>query len=289
MKTKLALVAFCFMLVIGCNNKEEELQKQIGQLQSEQASQQQNINERDQYFDNVVRAVNEVYTDLEKARVKEAQLVERTEGAEGPARFTNAETRQRLLQNLSDIGSSLKENRKKIAELQAKAHTFHGQIASLNTLINNLKQSLQEREASIAQLETRIQGLETTVAEKTKTIVEKEMVIDEQQRTLNTAFYVVGTRDELKKKGIITDEGGFLWGLLGSTTVMTDDVDQTLFTSIDKTSDHTIHVGGKIDEILPRRNQESFAMAQPDNHTSDLTIVSPEKFWQDKYLVIVLD
>jgi archaellum component FlaC len=289
MKTKLAWVALAVTFVLGCNNKEEELQKQISQLQSDQAAQQQGINERDKYFDEVVRAVNDVYTDLERARTKEAQLVERTTTAEGPAQFTSGETRQKLLQNISDIGSSLKENRKKIAELQARAKAFHGQLAGLNSLIDNLKKSLQEREESIAALETRVQGLETTVAEKTKTIAEKEMVIDDQQKKLNTGFYVVGTRDELKKKGVITDEGGFLWGLLGSTTVMGGDFDQSLFTPIDKTTEHIIHVGGKIDEILPRRNEELFAMAQPDGHTSDLTIVSPDRFWKDNYLVIVLD
>ena len=60
-----------------------------------------------------------------------------------------------------------------------------------------------------------------------------------------------GTKEELKKKGIITDEGGFLWGLLGSTTIMSSGVDQSVFTPLDKNIDQTLHVPGTIDEILP--------------------------------------
>ncbi|MGH9425637.1 MAG: hypothetical protein ACRD2L_04930 [Terriglobia bacterium] len=291
MKRLLVLTALCAMLMIGCSNKEkeEQLQQQLSKAQSDQAALQQSITERDKYFEDVMRAINEVYADLETARAKEAQLVERTGGTEGPAQITNADTRQKLLKSIDDIGSALKENRKKIADLQSRMKKFRGEIAGLNKLVDNLKQSLQEREQSIARLEVRVQGLEATVAEKAKMIEEKESVIDRQQKTMNTGFYVVGTRKELKEKGIITDEGGFLWGLLGSTSVMASGVDETLFSPIDKSMDQTISVQGKIKEILPRRNEEFFATRQSDENRSELTIVRPEKFWQDKYLVVVVD
>ena len=289
MKTILALVALFTVLMIGCNNKEDQLREQLSDTQNEAASLQQGVAERDKYFEDVMRSVNEVYMDLEKARIKEGQLAQRADGGEGPAQFTNAETRQKLLHNISDIGSALKENRKKIADLQVRVRSFNGKMAGLSTLIGSLKKSLQEREQSIAQLEGRVQGLEVTVAEKTKVIAEKESVIDEQQRKMNTVFYVVGTRGELKKKGIITDEGGFLWGLIGSTTVMASGVDQSDFTPIDRTKDQIIHVQGKIEEIFPRRNPEFFATAEQDENNSDLAIVSPDRFWQDDYLVIVVD
>jgi predicted nucleic acid-binding Zn-ribbon protein len=291
MRKLLALSALCAMLMIGCSNKEKEdqLQQELTKAQGEQAALQQSIAERDKYFADAMRAINEVYADLETARVKEAQVVERAGGAEGPAQITNADTRQKLLKSIDDIGSALKENRKKITDLQSRMKKFRGEIAGLNTLVENLKKSLQEREQSIAQLETRVQGLEATVAEKAKMIEEKENVIGEQQKKMNTGFYVVGTRKELKEKGIITDEGGFLWGLLGSTSVMASGVDRSLFTPIDKTKDQMITVEGKIKEIIPRRSEDLFTTAQPVTNKSDLTIVHPEKFWQDNYLVIVLD
>lgn len=291
MKRQAMLVILCAALVSSCDHsKEEDLQKQLNVAQSSQLSLQQNIADRDKYFEEIVKAVNDVYTDIEKARVKEGKLVKSAGGtAEEPMQLTNDISRQRLLQNISDIGTVLKANWKKIAGLEARVSSFKGEIAGLNKLIENLKQSLKEREASIAELESKVKGLEDTVTEKTKVIAEKDDVIGTQQKSMNTAFFVVGTRKELKEKGIITDEGGFLWGLLGSTTVMASGVDPTLFTPIDKSKDQSISVQGEIEEILPHRNEEYFATAQPVEKNTVLNIVRPDRFWQDRYLVIVVD
>ncbi len=290
MSTRVIVVAVLIALVAGCNDKSDELQKQLAQAQNDQASAHQLLSERDKYIEEVMASVNGIYKDLEESRVKEGRLLKQSKGAEWNAQAANLDTRQKLLSDLSDIGSVLKENRKRIGSLQARMKKFNMQIASLDSLVANLRSSLQEREQSIAMLETKVQGLETSVAEKTKVIQDHELTIDDQQHKLNTAFYVVGTRDELKKKGIITDEGGFLWGLLGSTTIMANDVDPTEFTPIDKTKDQTIHVKGKIEEILPRRKDSAFATAETDgDNSSDLTIMSPDKFWQSNYLVIVVD
>ncbi len=288
MKAKLLFIALCGMLIVGCNNKEEQLQKQVAQLQGEQTSLQQSITERDQNLEEVMRAVNEVYADLEKARVKEGKLAQRTEG-ETQGQVSNTVTRQALLNNISEIGSTLKENRKRIADLQSRVKSFRGEVASLNKLVDNLKKSLEDREQSIALLQTKVQGLETTVAENTKSLADRDDTISSQQKRINTAYMVVGTRKELKDKGIIKDEGGFLWGLLGSTTVLSSGVDPTLFTPIDKTRDQSIAVHGKIEDVLPHRNEEFFATGQPSENNSILTITHPNEFWQDRYLVIVVD
>jgi peptidoglycan hydrolase CwlO-like protein len=290
MNRTFAVVALCAVLTIGCNNREKELEKQLSDAQSDRTNMQQDVAERDAYFEEVVRSVNEVYADLESARAKEALIKKGAGVNEGAAQFTNAEAREKLLKSINDIGSVLKENRQRIASLQRKVKGFNGQIESLNTLINNLKTSLQEREQSVAELQARIQGLESTMAEKTKEIAVKDETIGQQQRAINTGYYVIGTREQLKQRGIIADEGGFLWGLLGSTTVMASGVDGSQFTPINKTQDFKIHVPGNVEEILPHRNQEFFAMAnEPSGGGSELTIVSPSKFWQDKYLVIVVD
>ncbi len=289
MKARPLLIALCGTLILGCNDKEEQLQKQVAQLQGEQTSLQQSISERDQNLEEVMRAVNDVYADLEKARVKEGKLTERAGGKETGGQISNTVTRQQLLNNISEIGTTLKENRKRIADLQSRVKSFRGKVASLSKLVDNLKQSLAEREQSIALLQSKVQGLETTVADKTKTLAEKEDVINDQEKKINTAYMVVGTRKELKEKGIITDEGGFLWGLLGSTTVMSSGVDPSLFTPIDKTKDQSISVHGKIDEVLPHRSEQYFATGEPVENNTVLTITHPNEFWQDRYLVIVTD
>jgi hypothetical protein len=288
MRTGVLWAALSVVFVIGCNNNQDELQKQLAQTQSDKASLQSVIAERDKYLEEVMKSVNEVYADLEHARVKENLLVKRAGRSEGTAQSTTTDTKQDLLQEIGEVGSTLKENRNRIAALQARMKKFQGTISGLDTLVRNLMASLEEREHSIAQLQTRVQGLEGSLAEKTRMVQEREMTIDEQRRTINTGYYVVGTRAELKKKGLIRDEGGFLWGLLGSTTIIESGLDPTQFTPIDKSINQTIHVKGKIEDLVPPRQESFFATAEGDE-SSDLKIVSPDKFWQDRYLVIIVD
>ncbi|MBI5473056.1 MAG: hypothetical protein HY961_12000, partial [Ignavibacteriae bacterium] len=245
-----------------------------------------NLQERDQYIDDVMRSINEVYASLEEARTKEGKLTKGA-GSEGPITFRNATSREAMVNNINEIGTTLKENRKRIVGLQQSIRKYNGKIKSLNDMVENLQHSLEEREQAIASFESRVQGLEADVATKTQTITEREAVISDQLKTINTAFYVIGTRDELEQKGIITDEGGFL-GFIGSTTIMASGIDQSAFTPIDRTSAQTIEVKGEIDEILPPR-KETFYTRTENSDQSQLSITQPERFWQDKYLVIVVD
>ncbi len=289
MNTRWLLVALLGALLFGCDHsKEEKLQQQVLQLQSDNEVSQQALSARESELREVIRSINEVYADLELTRVREGQLSKRAGGAEAPVELSEATSQEQLLNSIGEIGATLKANRVKIGELESRVKSFRGKLAGLNTLVKNLKGTLQEREQSIAELQARVQGLESTVAEKTNTIVERDRVIDDQQKTMNTAYMIVGTRKQLKEKGIITDEGGFLWGLLGSTTVMARGVDQSLFTPIDMTRAQSLSVSGKIDDLLPHRNADLFARVEEPNNEV-LTIIQPEKFWQEKYLVIVVD
>ncbi|MGA9118317.1 MAG: hypothetical protein WB699_03030 [Bacteroidota bacterium] len=285
MSTKIGVFVLLAILVVGCNNQEDQLKQQLSQAQSNDSTMQATIAERDKYMEQVVVAVNDAYQNIERARMKEKGVAHLATAPEGAPKMTNVVTKEDMLKDLQEISATLQQNQKRITDLQRKNRTFGRQLASLDTLINNLKASLKEREESIAMLQGRIQGLETNVAENMRTIAGKDSVIDTQIRTINTAYYVIGTKDELEKKGIITDEGGFLWGLLGSTTVLTDSVDESQFQPIDRTSNGAIHVNGKIDQILPGRSTDTFAT---NTANSELTILSPSKFWKQRYLVIVV-
>jgi len=290
MKTTIvATLVFGLVILMGCDNRTAELEKEIVKIQTQSSTLQQDLAARDKYIDEVMQAVNQVYKDLEQAKSKEAKLVEKTQGAEGQASFTSAQMRQSVLDQITAIDSNLKENRKKLSSLQKKLRASEVKYASLDEMVQNLKSTLEQREQSIAVLEAKVQGLETSVAEKARLVMEKETIIEEQKNRMNTVYYVVGTRNELKEKGIITDEGGFLWGLLGSTTVLSSGIDRSQFTPFDWTRDHTIHVNGSIDEMVPKRNEEFFALAETEESKADLTIKEPTKFWQDRYLVIVVD
>jgi len=289
---KLALIfALSGILVLGCADREKEaaLQKQLSQAEADRQSYQTLLNERDKYVEGVMKEINQIYADLEATRAKEGKLKAQPSGVEGKTTATDLDTRKQLLANIASLGDALKENRKRIADLRARLKSSQGEIASLTKMVENLQSTLLEREQSIARLQAQVVGLEETVQTKTLQLAEKEQLIDEQGRKLNAAYFIAAPREELEEKGIITEEGGFLWGLLGSTTVVAGTWDPAVFASLDKTREQTIHIPGRISQILPLRNQDFFATTEVGENDTELKILEPEKFWKDNYLVVVLD
>jgi uncharacterized coiled-coil protein SlyX len=295
MKRISLLFAVLMALSWGCNTRVDELEKQNTDLQSSNHQLTQDLSERDAYVDNITQSINDVYNNLESVQAKERSILKETNEMEG-RKLSKEEMRTKLLDKVGVIKTSLNENQKTVADLQHKVSSFKTQYAGLKKMVANLKTTIDEREKSIADLSQKLQGLESDVAMKEKTINEKDVVITDQTNTINvqhtqitTAYYVAGTRSELEKKGILKDEGGFLWGLLGSTSTLANGFDEKYFKPIDKTSDMTIQVKGKIDEIIPKRSETTFKKAEVGNDESMLTIADPNYFWQDKYLVIITD
>ncbi len=295
MKNLLWIVPILIVLA-GCQNKNPEMEQKLADLQNQNRQLSQEVSSRDEYVETVTQTVNAVYANLETVRAKEKLLLHQANEMEAKKKLTNQEVRVNLLRQISEIDSNLQNNRKSVANLQSKINNYKTQYVGLKAMVANLKQTITEREQSIAELELRVQGLESQISEKTRLITQRDSIIDKQhsligtqQTKITTSFYVIGTRRDLEQKGIIKKEGGFLWGLLGATTVLANGFDTRYFNPINKYSDTTIQIDGSIDEIVPKRNVEFYRQAAIDRKHSMLTIGEPRSFWQDNYLVIITD
>jgi len=286
------LIPFLAILALvwsGCNNRAEELEKQNVELQSSNKQLNEDVAARQEYVNRLTDAINEVYASIEEVRVKERKLLKESGTLEsGPSTASDA-SRADMTERISAIRTVLHDNYAKLEKLQAKLTSSAMQYAGLKKMVANLKQTIQERDQSITELSTRIDGLQHDVAQKEVVITQKDSVIGTQYRTITTTYYIAGTRHELEEKGIIKNEGGFLWGLLGSTTTLKPGFDERLFKPMNKEVNTAIQVNGKIDEILPRRSELTYSAAPINAEQSLLTIAEPGGFWKDKFLVIITD
>jgi uncharacterized protein YoxC len=286
MKSTMVLIVLALVFA-GCGNRTEELEKEKAELQKQYADLRTDLDARDAYIDEVTKAINEVYTNLEDIRSKEQLVRKETGEMETGKRASAQEIRRKLLGDISAIDSTLQQNRKRIADLQSRANTYRKQYTGLQEMVKSLQQTIAEREQALASLEDRVRGLESDLAEKSRIITQRDSLIAAQQTQMNTAYYIVGTRKELEDKGIIRDEGGFLW--FGKTTVLAAGFDRQQFTPISRTESRRINVSGAIEEIVPKRKDGSYSTAEVDPSHSELQIVHPEGFWENDYLVIVTD
>jgi len=289
MRFAIPLLMILAALSWGCNGRTGELEKENANLQQQNRELTENLSTQDAYIDEVVTSINDVYQSLESARAKEKNLLSETKDIEATAKKTKVEIRQGLLDRVSTINENIRENLEKVSGLQGKLNASRKKYAALQTMVDNLRKSLEEREQSIASLETRVRGLEGDLAVKTQMVEDREKTIAAQQKEMATAYFVVGTREELEKKGIIRNEGGFLWGLLGSTTTLAGNLDPSGFTAIDVGTNTVFHVDGRINEILPRRDATLYTSERINDTESVLTVSDRDHFWQNRYLVILKD
>ncbi len=285
MRLSYVITMAALVLFAGCGqseleNKNKELQKQL--------------EAKDQYIEEVTSAINEIHNQLESTWAMENKVLQQSSAKEGAKPPTHLQVKQQILSRISDIDSILAANRKKLSGLQLRLKNAAIQYAGLQKMVEGLKTTLEEREKTLDDLQARVTSLESEVGVKTRVIAAREATIEDQSnqlseriRQLNTVYYVAGKKDDLKKQGIIADEGGVLWGLLGTTMVLAGNFNAELFQKMDKTKDFQIDVPGKIAEIIPKRDAASFSMEETTGGRTILKIAKPDQFWKVNRLVIV--
>ena len=285
MRAKYILPIMMLVVFSACNqseleNKNKELQKQL--------------EAKDQYIEEVTSAINEIHNQLESTWAMENKVLQQSSAKEGVKPPTHLQVKQQILSRISDIDSILAANRKKLSNLQARLKSAAVQYAGLQKMVEDLKTTLEEREKTLTDLQARVKSLESEVGEKTRVIAARDATIEDQSnqlseriRLLNTVYCVVGKKDDLRKQGIIADEGGVLWGLLGTTTVLAGNFNAELFTKMDKTKDFQIEVPGKIAEVIPKRDAGSYSTEETSAGRTILKIINADQFWKVNRLVIV--
>jgi polyhydroxyalkanoate synthesis regulator phasin len=163
---------------------------------------------------------------------------------------------------------------KSIAELQESAAKER----------NDLQTVINKQTTEIAGLNGRVDTLNTVRAALTDTV-------NQLTTQKNTVYYVVGTRDELIKKGVLVAEGGKRFVVVGGRKIVpARQLDPASFSKIDRLQDRTIQLPEGQYEILSRQNvMFSKAAAAKDGKISGaLTIEQPEQFWATSPFLIIV-
>jgi hypothetical protein len=201
-----------------------------------------------------------------------------------------------LVARLDSSESRMASLRSRVATLSKHDDQLTQQVALYEKTIADLRDAAERQRA---ELQTVIdeQNLKITAlnTDNVRLAGEKTALTDTVGRLTiekNTAYYVVGTRSELVKKGVLVEEGhrSFL-GLLGSRPVApARSLDPAQFVKIDRSRDLTIPLPEGEYSIVTRQDL-GFATAAAKNDDrikGSLTVDRPEKFWEpSKFLVLV--
>jgi hypothetical protein len=162
-------------------------------------------------------------------------------------------------------------------------------IANLEKLIARMTKSLEEKDVEIGELKDKLVNLNISLDSLSIAYDIQEIEMEGQVASLNTAYYCYGTFKELKEKGVITKEGGFIG--IGRTEKLTEDFNKSYFTKIDITETTSIDLYSDKAKLVTNHPSGSYALeGQEEDKVDKLVITEPGEFWgASKYLVIVVD
>lgn len=282
----LALTALLIASSSCSNKKEEELRQQQALNEATAEELRSAVADGDQ----LLGLVNEISSGMDQIKQLENIL------AVNAANETPGQ-RDQILADIAAIQQTLVQRRERLAELEKKLNSsnlsnsnlkktisqLQNQIDSQTREIESLRSNLDEAKAHIENLNTQVDSLSTTV----NTVVAERDSTDnantELTNELNTCYYAIGNKNELKDNKII--ETGFL----RKTKIMEGDFDRNFFTRADKRTLTQIDLNSTKAEVLTNQPAGSYSIDDLNGHKV-LRITNPALFWSlSNYLVIKID
>jgi predicted nucleic acid-binding Zn-ribbon protein len=219
-------------------------------------------------------------------------------GAEG----VTTNDRAMVLKRVQDLTTRLSANERRLAASQKRLKQLTGEsdslkstLTELQATIDGLSQTLESQKNTIATLEADLTGVKqqvTTLSEEKAMLTDTVSAITTRE---NTVYYVIGTRKELKDRGIIVEEGGtrfLIFTRTGEVLKPAANLDPSVFTAIDRRTVTEIKLPNPDKEYQLVTNQAiSYSNIPPDAKgriKGSLQITSPERFWgQSRFLILV--
>ena len=199
--------------------------------------------------------------------------------------------KQNLKENIQFIAERMKLNRELIAKLQKQLESSTLKGGQLKKTIDNLTAQLEEKDKQllalreeldkkdihISELDETIGNLNTNVSNLSADNQQKAETINAQDKQLNTAWYVFGTKKELKGQHIL--EGG---------KVMNGNFNKNYFTKVDIRNTTEIKLYSKSAKLLTAHPASSYSLTHDASKQYVLRITNPQIFWGTSTYLVVL-
>ena len=289
MKKFLLMSLACLAILSACDKKPEQDVTTEEQLQD--ATKQElaaAVADRDQ----LLSLVNEISSGMaEIKRLENILTVSTGVNGETPSQRAQIEAdiaaiqqtlQQRRLQ-LEQLERRLQQSTLNNKNLQQTVETLRAQIDSQSAEIENLRASLDDANRQIGELHSTVDSLHTTVTTVTGERDQAQAETQELANEMNTCYYVVASKKELKEHKII--ESGFL----RKTKIMRSDFDQSFFVTADRRTLHSISLHSKKAKVHSNHPSGSYQIVE-QNGQKVLKITNPDQFWSlSNYLVVEID
>lgn len=276
---KIILMAACVIAFAACDNGATKRAAQ------ERDSLMQVIDAKDSELNEIMGTLNEIQDGFKRINEAEGRITV----ADGD--LESATSKEVIRENMQFIQDALAQNKEMIAKLKDKLRTSSINSDKLKQTVNKLSKELEEQTVKIKDLEKQlaekdiliaqqgaaIDSLNTNVEQLTAENANKSQTVAEQDKMLNTAWYVFGTKAELKEQKILKN----------GDVLQSGDFNKDYFTKIDIRYDKVLNLYSKSAKLLTNHPEGSYAIKKDKNNQCYLQITNPAEFWSvSKYLVV---
>lgn len=282
MKKLFFIVCCAALLVTGCKDGKNSPESTNVHLAD---SLNEVIAQRDSEINDMMGTFNEVQEGLRQIGEAEGRVALAKNG-EGTS------SKQKMKEDIQFIAAQMKKNKELIAKLQKKLEgsslnatqlkkTIEGlqaQLVEKEKQLQALREELDKKDIHIMELDESVNNLNTNVSNLKNESQKKTETINAQDKQLNTAWYVFGTKKELKGQRIL--ENG---------KVMNGNFNKNYFTKIDIRNTTEIKLYSKSAKLMTAHPSSSYTLVRDANKQYTLRITNPHIFWStSKYLVVLV-
>ena len=282
MKKLFFIVCCAALLVTGCKDGKNSPESTNVHLAD---SLNEVIAQRDSEINDMMGTFNEVQEGLRQISEAEGRVALAKSG-EGTS------SKQKMKEDIQFIAAQMKKNKELIAQLQKKLEgsslnatqlkkTIEGlqaQLVEKEKQLQTLREELDKKDIHIMELDESVNNLNTNVSNLKNESQKKTETINAQDKQLNTAWYVFGTKKELKGQRIL--ENG---------KVMNGNFNKNYFTKIDIRNTTEIKLYSKSVKLMTAHPSSSYTLVRDANKQYTLRITNPQIFWStSKYLVVLV-
>ena len=290
-KILLLLAAVCTLsFAMSCSTKKEKeqgskapnaetiasLRQALTQSQNESNDLIETLSQIQDGFDQINEAEGRVSVENKQCeRANKQAIIENMEFIQRTMKL-NRELISNLQQQLRNANQSDKRTKAKLEEM---VNNYNKQLEDKQKQIDELRAQLAERDIKIAEQGEQINALNTSVNDLSQKNEEKARTVAAQDKELNTAYYVFGTKKELREQRI----------LKSGDVLKSNDFNKDYFTRIDLRVTKQIRLYSKSAKLMTNHPAGSYTLEKDAQNQYVLRINNPQEFWSvSKYLVIIV-
>ena len=280
---KLFAIILCASAIVACQEKKDVVP--ASQIVAQRDSLQQIIDSKDREINDMMGTLNAIQEGFRLISAAEGKVAVIKDGE-------STNKAEQIRQNIRTISQTMQHNRELIAklrkqvresnvrgeQLKAAIESFAAQLQEKDAQLQQLRAELQAKDIRIVELDNEVANLNTDVTTLKDESASKSETISAQDKQINTAWYVFGTKKELQGQNIYN-----------KGKVLQSNFNKNYFTKIDIRVDKEIKLYSKDAKMLTAHPASSYTLTQDNNKQYVLRITNPQVFWStSKYLVVLV-